>query len=68
MRAEPQLPVVRAPERLGFWTNKERLDEPPADGGARRSYEFDGRDGAVGAIMVAGLGWYQKSPATCAPP
>ncbi len=47
MRAELQLPVVRAPERLDFWTNKERLDEPPADGGARRSYELDGRDGVV---------------------
>ncbi len=47
MRAEPQLPVVRAPERLGFWTDEEGLYEPLADGGARRSYEFDGRNGAV---------------------
>lgn len=47
MRAEPQLPVVRAPERPGFWTDKERLDEPPANSGACRAYEVDGRDGTV---------------------
>ncbi len=42
MRAEPQLSIVGTPERLGLRTDEEGLEDLPANGGARRSYEFDG--------------------------